>query len=87
MTTLEIVLLILGIAIFVLSFFVFGGNSRQDLTEIREEVKEEVRQAVNVQMAEAGRRWEDTLRESGGCCEQYGTGTIQGFQRKDYGGQ
>ena len=63
MTTLEIVLLILGIAIFVLSFFVFGGNSRQDLTEIREEVKEEVRQAVNVQMAEAGRRWEDTLRE------------------------
>lgn len=63
MTTLEIVLLILGIASFVLSFFVFGGNSRQDLTEIREEVKEEVRQAVNVQMAEAGRRWEDTLRE------------------------
>lgn len=63
MTTLEIVLLILGIAIFVLSFLVFGGNSRQDLTEIREEVKEEVRQAVNVQMAEAGRRWEDTLRE------------------------
>ncbi len=63
MTTLEIVLLILGIAIFVLSFFVFGGNSRQDLTEIREEVMEEVRQAVNVQMAEAGRRWEDTLRE------------------------
>lgn len=63
MTTLEIVLLILGIAIFILSFFVFGGNSRQDLTEIREEVKEEVRQAVNVQMAEAGRRWEDTLRE------------------------
>lgn len=63
MTTLEIVLLILGIAIFVLSYFVFGGNSRQDLTEIREEVKEEVRQAVNVQMAEAGRRWEDTLRE------------------------
>lgn len=63
MTTLEIVLLILGIAFFVLSFFVFGGNSRQDLTEIREEVKEEVRQAVNVQMAEAGRRWEDTLRE------------------------
>ena len=63
MTTLDIVLLILGIAIFVLSFFVFGGNSRQDLTEIREEVKEEVRQAVNVQMAEAGRRWEDTLRE------------------------
>lgn len=63
MTTLEIVLLILGIAIFILSFLVFGGNSRQDLTEIREEVKEEVRQAVNVQMAEAGRRWEDTLRE------------------------
>lgn len=63
MTTLEIVLLILGIAIFVLSFLVFGGNSRQDLTEIREEVKEEVRQAVNVQMAEAGRQWEDTLRE------------------------
>ncbi len=63
MTTLEIVLLILGIAIFALSFFVFGGNSRQDLTEIREEVKEEVRQAVNVQMEEAGRQWEDTLRE------------------------
>lgn len=63
MTTLEIVLLILGIAIFVLSFLVFGGNSRQDLTEIREEVKEEVRQAVNVQMAEAGRQWEDTLHE------------------------
>lgn len=63
MTTLEIVLLILGIAIFVLSFLVFGGNSRQDLTEIREEVKEEVRQAVNVQMAEADRQWEDTLRE------------------------
>lgn len=48
---------------FCTQFFVFGGNSRQDLTEIREEVKEEVRQAVNVQMAEAGRRWEDTLRE------------------------
>ena len=32
MTTLEIVLLILGIAIFVLSFFVFGGKIRQDLT-------------------------------------------------------
>ena len=63
MTTLEIVLLILGIAIFALSFFVFGGNSKQDLTEIREEVKEEVKQAVNVQMAEAGRQWEDTLRE------------------------
>ncbi len=63
MTTLEIVLLILGIAIFALSFFVFGGNSKQDLTEIREEVKEEVRQALNVQMAEAGRQWEDTLRE------------------------
>ena len=44
MTTLEIVLLILGIAIFALSFFVFGGNSKQDLTEIREEVKDEVKQ-------------------------------------------
>lgn len=63
MTTLEIVLLILGIAIFALSFFVFGGSSKQDLTEIREEVKEEVKQAVNVQMAEAGRQWEDTLRK------------------------
>ena len=26
-------------------------------------------------------------RKSGGCREQYGTGTIQGVQRKDYGGQ
>lgn len=63
MTTLEIVLLVLGIAIFALSFFVFGGNSRQDLEEIREEVKEEVKLAVNEQMAEAGKQWEGTLRE------------------------
>ena len=63
MDVIEILLLIIGVCIFLFSFFM-PGKEKVELTQTRELAKEEVKELVAVQMQEIKQQVDDTVEEA-----------------------
>ena len=63
MDVIEILLLIIGVCIFLFSFFM-PGKEKVELTQTRELAKEEVKELVAVQMKEIKQQVDDTVEEA-----------------------